>query len=191
MDKKKTSDFPGLDKEIPLNPSAETPSGWHFGRPLCFSVLPSPGTRLSEVVDLSQAQPPPTQVEFSTFFFFFFQTLIKAPGCQQWIHCLLKSKIQALSGRHWLPPRAPAAHPSWMGCTGGTSTHSVAPRLLPMSSSRCGVLQSQWSCVLEPGTPRPPECLPLPPAGPQSHKWPLCSSEESWPRKAPTGLSPC
>lgn len=31
---------------------------------------PSPGTRPLEVADLSQAQPPPTQVEFSIFFFF-------------------------------------------------------------------------------------------------------------------------
>lgn len=172
-----------------MNPSAETPSGRHFGRPVCFSVLPSPGTRPSEVVDLSQAGLHPHRWNFPLFFFF--QTLIKAPCGQQWIHCLLKRKIQAVAGRHWLPPRAPVAHPSWMGCIGGTSTHSIAPHLLPMFSSSCGVLQSQWSCVLEPGTPRPPECLPLSPAGPQSHKRPLCSSEEGWPRKALSGLSPC
>lgn len=85
---------------------------------------PSPGTRPLEVADLSQAQPPPTQVEI---FHFFFQTLIKAPAGQQWIHCLWKSKIQAVSQQTLAASQGPAAHPSWMGCTGGTSTYSIAP----------------------------------------------------------------
>lgn len=153
---------------------------------------PSPGTRPLEVADLSQAQPPPTQVEFS--FFFFFQTLIKAPAGQQWIHCLLKSKIQAVSSRHWLPPRAPAAHPSWMGCTGGTSTYSIAPppHRCPCSPPVGEFCRVSGHVYFEAGTPRPPlSVCPLSPAGPQSHKWPLCSSEEGWPRKAHRGLSPC
>ena len=120
-------------------------------------------------------------------FFFFFQTLIKAPAGQQWIHCLLKSKIQAVSSRHWLPPRAPAAHPSWMGCTGGTSTYSIAPlpHRCPCSPPVGGFCRVSGHVYFEAGTPRPPlSVCPLSPAGPQSHKWPLCSSEEGWPRSA-------
>ena len=122
---------------------------------------PSPGTRPLEVVDLSQARPPPTQVEFSTFFFFF-QTLIKAPAGQQWIHCLLKSKIQAVSGRHWLPPRAPAAHPTgWavLGAPPPTVSHPPPPT--------ARVLLQLWSFAesvvmhtLRQGPRCPPECLP-------------------------------
>ena len=147
---------------------------------------PSPGTRPLEIVDLSQAWPPPTQVEFSTFFFF--QTLIKAPAGQQWIHCLLKSKIQAVSGRHWLPPRAPAAHPSWMGCMGAPPPTVSHPPTHPHR-----VLLQLWSFAesvvmhtLRQGPRGPPVC-PLSPAGPQSHKRPLCCSEEGWPRKAHWG----
>ena len=123
--------------------------------------------------------------------FFFFPNINQGPRQSTVDSLSLEEQDSSPFWETLAASQGPSGPPKLDGLSRGHLHPQCRPRLLPVSSSRCGVLQSQWSCVLEPGTPRPPECLPLPPAGPQSHKRPLCSSEEGWPRKAPMGLSPC
>lgn len=65
------------NREIPLDPSAVMLRFCHCYQ--TFVHLPDPywEEKATGVVDLSQALPPPTQVEFSTLFLL--QILIKAP----------------------------------------------------------------------------------------------------------------
>ena len=86
---------------------------------------PSPGTRPLEVVDLSQARPPPTQVEFSTFFFF--SNINQGPSRSTVDSLSLEEQDSSCFWQTLAASQGPSGPPNWMGCTGGTSTHSIAP----------------------------------------------------------------
>lgn len=128
------------------------PQAVAFVRPLFLYPMRQQGNKTIRVVDMSQAQSPPTQVEFSTSFVF--SNINQGPS--QSTVDPLSHEEQAVSGKHWPPSRAPEAPPSWDGCCWehpalGT-TLPPPPSVLLQLVEFCRV---RGHACFEPGTLRP------------------------------------
>ena len=119
---------------------------------------PSPGTRPLEIVDLSQAWPPPTQVEFSTFFF---SNINQGPSRSTVDSLSLEEQDSSCFWQTLAASQGPSGPPKLDGLYGGTSTHSIAPPHPPPPCSPPVVEFCRVSghAYFEAGTQRPP-CLP-------------------------------